>query len=49
MLYHTLEHITRIEEKYLTHQVMQSSLLDPSNGATALKHLKQQVSHIRKC
>ena len=32
-----------IEKKCLEHHSMLSALREPSNGATALKHLKQQV------
>ena len=39
-----IEHVGMIEGKYLEHQSMLSVLQDPSNGATALKHLKQQVN-----
>ena len=32
-----------IEEVVLEHPVMNSDLSDPANGATALKHIRQQV------
>ena len=32
-----------IEEVVLEHPVMNSDLTDPANGATALKHIRQQV------
>ena len=32
-----------IEEVVLEHPVMDSDLSDPANGATALKHIRQQV------
>lgn len=45
------EHIGVIEKKCLEHHSMLSTLQDPSNGATALKHIKQQVrkSHSLYC
>jgi tRNA:m4X modification enzyme len=33
-----------IEEVVLEHPVMNSDLSDPANGATALKHIRQQAS-----
>ena len=37
------EQVGVIEKKCLEHHSMLSALQEPSNGATALKHLKQQV------
>ena len=37
------EHKSHIEEIVLEHPVMNSDLSDPSNGVTALKHIRQQV------
>ena len=39
----SIEHKRYIEEVVLEHPAMNSDLLDPSNGVTALKHIRQQV------
>ena len=37
-------HVTDVKEEFLSHPCMSADLLDPSNGVSALKHLRQQSS-----
>ena len=38
------EHVLNIKEGFLAHECMSDDLSDPTNGVSALKHLKQQAS-----